>query len=86
MSSALRQYSPIWEQIKRDGYCEVAAHRAHHPRIRKALRKEKDLDLGYKLECSEANPPIKAVVRVTQLGSVLRFRLVITPAITLDTI
>lgn len=81
-----RKYQPVWEQIKTLGFCEISAHRAHHPRIRKALRKEKDLDYGYKLHCTELEPPIRAWVRVTQKGAVLRFTLIKSPLITVDTV
>ena len=82
----MRKYQPVWEQIKLTGKCEISSHKAYHWRIRKAVWKEKDLDLLYKLQCSEANPPIKAFTKVTTLGSVIIFELEIRNAITVDTV
>ena len=81
-----RQYQPIWEQIKEIGVCEISAHKVYHRRIIKATVKEKDLDLGYKLECSESYPPTQAVLRTSKSGSVIRFTLILKPLITLDSI
>ena len=81
-----RHYSPIWNKIKAEGSCEITAHKALHPRIKKALRKEKDLDLGFKLECSERNPPVVGRIHITSSGAIIRFELHILPAITVDTI
>lgn len=44
----LRMYEAIWIQIRDTGYCKVAAVAKYHHRIRKAVYKEKDLDVGYK--------------------------------------
>lgn len=82
----LRKYEPIWIAIKREGFCEISAHKAYHRRIRKAIRKEKDQDLGYKLSNSEQWPPVVAVVTTSVTGSVIRFDLHIYPLITIDTI
>lgn len=81
-----RQYQPIWNQIKRDGFCDVSTHRQWHARVKKAVIKEKDMDLGYKLECSEHYPAIIAVLFSKSEGSILRFRLAIKPAITVDSV
>jgi len=81
-----RQYEPIWTQIKQTGMCEISSHRAYHRRIIKAVTKEKDLDLGYKLECSEMYPPTQAVMKSFRSGSVIKFTLVLKPLITLDSI
>lgn len=82
----LRQYEPIWIQIKSEGYCDISTHRAYHRRVIKAVVKEKDMDLGYKLECSESYPPTIAVLRSSRSGSVIKFTLVLKPLITLDSI
>lgn len=81
-----RKYSPVWRQAKLDGFCEISAHKSYHKRIRKALRKEKDEDLLYKMECLEAIPPVQATLKVTVKGSIIRFTLHISPLITIDTI
>ena len=82
----MRQYTPIWNEIKIKGFCDVSTHRAYHRRIIKAVVKEKDLDLGYKLECSERYPPQIAVLRSSRSGSIIKFTLIIKPLITLDSI
>lgn len=82
----MRQYQPVWEQIKSQGFCEISAHRAYHLRIKKAVVKEKDMDLLYKLQCSESNPPTVAKLRSRQKGSVIRFTLHISAFISVDTI
>ena len=82
----MRQYEPIWIEIKTNGFCDVSTHRAYHRRIIKAVTKEKDMDLGYKLECSERFPPVQAVLHTKREGSIIKFRIAIKPLITLDSI
>ena len=86
MSTPDRKYEPIWEAIKRDGWCEISAHPAYHRRILKAIRKEKTQDLLYKLECLEHYPPIIAFTSTKIKGSVIRFTLHKKPLISIDTI
>ena len=83
---ALRQYQPVWNEIKLQGICKISAHRAFHKRIIKAVVKEKDLDLGYKLELSERFPPQISVLKSSRNGSVITFTLIYKPLITLDSI
>jgi len=82
----MRQYEPVWLEIKLNGFCNISAHRAYHKRIVKAITKEKDMDLGYKLECTEAYPPIRTLLYHKREGSIIKFRLVKKPLITLDSI
>jgi hypothetical protein len=82
----MRQYEPVWIEVKINGYCEISAHRAYHRRIIKAVTKEKDLDLGYKLECTEKYPPVVAKMTSKRTGSVIRFSIVLKPLITLDSV
>lgn len=82
----MRQYTPIWNEIKINGCCDISTHRAYHKRVIKAVVKEKDLDLGYKLECTERYPPVQAVLRSSRSGSVIKFTLILKPLITLDSI
>ena len=82
----MRQYTPIWYEIKINGFCDISSHRAYHRRIIKAVHKEKDLDLGYKLECTEAYPPIRTLLYSKREGSIIKFRLIKKPLITLDSI
>lgn len=46
-------YQPIWNTLKREGKARLVAPPALHVRIFNAVRKRKNLDLAYKLECSE---------------------------------
>lgn len=48
-----RLYSNIWNELKKNNTCSVAAHPLLHRRIIKAVRKEKDIDIGFKLIKSE---------------------------------
>lgn len=52
----MRKYQVIWEDVKKvaneqapKNRCVVEAHRLLHPRIRKAVIKEKHADLGFKV-------------------------------------
>lgn len=82
----MRQYEPIWLQIKTEFKCDISTHRAYHRRVIKAVTKEKDMDLGYKLECTERDPPVQALMSSSRSGSIIKFRLTIVPLITPDTI
>ena len=82
----MRKYEPIWTQIKTLGYCKISAHKAHHARIKKAIRKEKDQDLGYKMENLEKTPPQEAVVTTLCIGAVIHFTLHIRPIINTDSV
>ena len=83
---ASRKYSPVWKKIKEDGFVEISAHKAYHRRIIKAIAKEKDLDLLFKMESLERIPPIRTIVYSKSVGSVIRFNIVEYPLITVDTI
>lgn len=82
----MRQYEPVWNEVKLQGFCKISAHRAFHKRIIKAVVKEKDLDLGFKLELSERYPPQISMMRSSRSGSVITFTIVYKPLITLDSI
>lgn len=49
----MRKYQPIWEQVKLHSTASLAANPAMHARIIKAVRKEKYMDVGWKLLLSE---------------------------------
>ena len=53
MSSS--RYTPIWNKLKTEGTCKIAAHPAVHARIVKAVKKRKNEDTGYKFLLSEDN-------------------------------
>jgi hypothetical protein len=82
----MRQYFPVWQAIKTNLICEISAHRAYHRRIIKAVVKEKDLDLGFKLELAERYPAQIALLKSKRAGSVIKFTLIYKPLITLDSI
>lgn len=82
----MRQYTPIWNEVKLNGKCDIVVHRKLHKRVIHALWKEKDLDLAYKLECAESIPPKSVIMYSKRIGSVLRFFLVIKQDITVDSV
>lgn len=45
----MRKYEPIWIKLKAEGTASLAAQPSLHARIIKAVRKEKDEDIGWKL-------------------------------------
>lgn len=74
----MRQYEPIWTKLKSLPQSEAAskgvsltAPRALHRRIIKAVKKEKWMDIAYKLEIE----PRIAVLSHSQKNSILTFRL-----------
>lgn len=82
----MRQYQPVWIEIKTTGMCRITAHKAHHRRIIKAVTKEKDMDLGFKLECLEAETPIRPVMLSKCEGLIITFTLQLRSSITVDNI
>lgn len=82
----MRQYEPIWIQVKTEGRCEISTHRKWHKRIIHAMWKEKDLDLEYKLWCSEQSPPIQARLSIQRTGTVIKFSLVLKSDLTQTTV
>ncbi len=74
----MRQYEPIWHKLKglplpdaKSIGVSVSANRRLHPRIIKAVTKEKWLDVAYKL----SKDPLKVIMYHTQRGAVLTFYL-----------
>lgn len=49
----MRTYQTIWNKIKTTGTCAITALPKLHPRIIKAVVKEKWMDTGYKLAAQE---------------------------------
>ena len=62
-----RLYSPIWEQLKREGKATLTANRVLHRRIYKAVKKEKWNDIGYKMQIY----PYHATLSVSRSNSIL---------------
>lgn len=48
-----RLYQPIWEHIKEKGYCNITSPKETHRRIIKAVIKEKNNDLAFKVLSAE---------------------------------
>lgn len=71
---AKRKYQEIWEQIKAKGKCELVTHTAWHPRVKKAVLKEKDNDLGFKLMMGEEYK--RARLKVESIGAKMIFTLI----------
>ena len=86
MNPPLRHYEPVWNLIKQNLRCEISAHPARHRRIKKALRKEKDIDYGLKMECLERIPPMKAMMHTKSEGSKIIFTLTFEVLVTIDTV
>lgn len=77
----MRMYEAIWNKLKSmppdqasTKGVSVTANRLLHPRIIKAVTKEKWLDLGYKIEIE----PRKAILTHARKHAVLTFYLTIT--------
>jgi hypothetical protein len=68
------EYNPIWNQLKRDKKVSITANRALHPRILKAVKKRKWLDIGYKLSIE----PRTALLSHARNGSILTFFLTLS--------
>ena len=82
----MRQYETVWNEIKINKTLRLSSPRPFHKRIIKAVVKEKDMDLGYKLECSESYPPTYALLRSKREGAIITFTLTLKPLITLDSV
>lgn len=48
-----RKYETAWKTLKEKQIVRIAAHPAVHARILKAVIKEKDMDVVYKLQCAD---------------------------------
>ncbi len=71
------KYQPIWNALKVQGEVSIVAFPILHKRIRKAVIKRKDEDLGFKLELSEASK--YAVLHIESQGNTLTFKLIYYP-------
>ena len=69
----LRKYEPIWKELKLSGKAALTAKPQLHARIKKAVIKEKDNDLAFKLSASEGGKKYK--LSVASNGQVLSFLL-----------
>ena len=70
------KYYPIWEKLKKELRCDVAAVPALHARIKKAVVKRKDRDLAFKLYIADQGKYATLISKSE--GSVIKFKLLIT--------
>lgn len=70
-----RMYEPAWLELKNSlstpKFIRISAAAKLHPRIYKAIIKEKDMDVVYKLQLSEQPIPQKAKLRRVSKGGML---------------
>lgn len=71
----MRQYQPIWEQVKKHGTATLVAPAQLHPRIIQAVRKEKWMDVGFKLLLSEKKVKMKLKHECDAAKSIITFTL-----------
>ena len=71
----MRQYEPIWNKLKKTKQARIKAEVCRHATIKKAVIKEKDNDLAYKLELTETK--MAAKLEITSEGKILTFKLVV---------
>lgn len=69
----MRQYEPIWNALKSGRICAITANPALHPRIVKAVVKEKYQDVGWKMQM--ADDYCKSKIWYQIKGTVITFRL-----------
>jgi len=69
-----RKYFSIWNTLKNSGACAIAAPVQLHPRIIKAVIKEKYMDTGFKLQSAESRRFNKIEYRIE--GSRISFTMV----------
>lgn len=63
-----RKYQEIWERAKSVGFCEIIiGHPVDAARIRKAVIKEKDMDLSFKL-MNDIDPPRLHIIYDKRVG------------------
>jgi hypothetical protein len=67
----MRKYEPIWRKLKSAGQVSITCNRLLHPRIIKAVIKEKWGDIGYKI----AIEPARAKLTYTASHAILTFYL-----------
>ena len=69
----MRQYEPAWNKLKQDTELRIAAEPSVHKRIIKAVIKEKDMDIIYKLSCEEECK--RAVISYSRQHKMIVFKL-----------
>lgn len=77
----MRQYQPIWEQIKKNYTATLVAPASMHAALRQAVRQEKFRDAGFKLLLSEAGIKMKLYSTSDEKRGTITFTLVDTTGI-----
>lgn len=72
----MRMYQPAWNLLKRELQIQISAKPNLHARIYKAIRKEKDMDTIYKMECADRGE--SATLSSTSSGLILTIQMHIT--------
>lgn len=67
----MREYEPLWIKLKQNGIAKVAVPRPLHRRVIKAVKKEKYMDIGFKILCDKK----QAVLSHTREHSMIIFKL-----------
>ena len=67
------KYQPIWDALKSQGKVSLVAFPILHKRIRKAVIKRKDEDLGFKLMLSESFK--YSILHIVEDGNTITFEL-----------
>lgn len=70
----MRKYESIWIKLKKEKQVSLTANRLLHPRIIKAVIKEKWGDVGYKVQIEPAHARLSYTIK----HSVLTFYLYLT--------
>lgn len=57
------RYAPIWSQLKLKKEIKIVAPREAHLRLKRAVIKRKNIDIGYKILCGEKGQEPKLYFR-----------------------
>ncbi len=72
----MRRYQPIWNRIKEENSATVSIDPHMHSRLIEAVKKERQLDLGWKLLIAEENKTFKLSISIK--GNFIEFTLIET--------
>lgn len=70
----MRMYQKIWITVRDRGECKLTANPRLHSRIRKAVIKEKYMDITYKMRCEMEGRRVELGIETND--TVLRFYLI----------
>lgn len=72
---SMRQYEPIWLQLKKHNKAQIVAPVYRHKTIIQAVRKEKWRDAAYRLLQSEKSRRMKIMAETDEVKSTITFTL-----------